>query len=153
MSEIVPLYSGEAQFRRYSDTSTQGQQVVFALPGRDELQAFIGKEGRRFMVVCVEIGDDEAPVPAIQPPKTREPLGELCYRAVMLCQDAEFQDWINREAKAEGIPSKEQARDIICEWCGVDSRKALDDNGDAARLFRKYVLGPWQKHQQARRYT
>ena len=57
-------FQGEVQFRRYSDTSTQGQQVVFAVADREALESFIGKEGKRFMAVLVEIGDDEEPVPS-----------------------------------------------------------------------------------------
>lgn len=150
MSEIVPLYSGEAQFRRYSDTSTQGAQVVFALPGREDLERFVGKEGKRFMVVCVEINDQEEPVAAIPPAKTREPLGDLCYRAVMLCQDAEFRRWLKEAGNFKDELLVNEAADVIKTWCGIDSRKELDTDKRAAELFRRHVLGPWFKYQQAR---
>ncbi len=59
---IKPSFQGEVQFVRYSDTSRGGQTVLLRVPGRDELEPFIGKEGRRYMAVLVEIGDDEQPI-------------------------------------------------------------------------------------------
>ena len=47
MAEPTPTFAGEVQFRRYSDTSTQGTQIVLALPDRESLQSFIGLEGKR----------------------------------------------------------------------------------------------------------
>jgi hypothetical protein len=58
---IEPVFSGEVQFRRYSDTSTQGQQIVLQVEDRESLRPFIGLEGKRFMAVLVAIGDDEQP--------------------------------------------------------------------------------------------
>ena len=78
---MTPSFQGEVQFRRYSDTSTQGQQVVFAVEDREALEPFIGKEGKRFMAVLVEIGDDEQPVES----KGRGKLGDLCWRAIQWC--------------------------------------------------------------------
>ncbi len=156
---MTPMFQGEVQFRRYSDTSTQGQQLVFAVHGRDELEAFIGKEGKRFMAVLVEIGDDEQPVQEIAKPKPREYLGENCYWAVQRCSDPEFQKWIVGNSQystaysmgTEVQASAELAAMVIRQWCGVHSRKELDTNAEAAMKFRTHVIGPWQKHQMARR--
>lgn len=150
MSEIVPLYSGEAQFRRYSDTSTQGQQVVFALPGRDELQAFIGKEGKRFMMVVVEIGDDEQPVKPIAQPKEREHLGDNCWWAVMRCKEPEFWRFLNHEfPSADTVTSEVEAAELIRYLCAAETRKDLDDDKVRPTFFR-LIKGPYQKWLMAR---
>lgn len=151
---MTPTFQGEIQFRRYSDTSTQGQQVVFAVQDREALESFVGMEGKRFMAVLVQIGDDEQPVagnPASEK-KPREYLGDLCYRAVQWCNDPEFQDWIAKRAgAATDIPSAEFAASIIKGYCGVKSRKDIDGDPVAKEKFQRLVVGPWQKYQQARR--
>lgn len=148
---MTPTFQGEVQFRRYSDTSTQGQQLVFAVHGREELEAFIGKEGKRFMAVLVEIGDDEMPVKPIAKAKEREHLGDLCYRAVMLCNDSEFRRWLTKKGDFAKSLTASAARAVICDWCGITSRKDLDANPAAKEYFVEHILGPWQKYQIARR--
>jgi hypothetical protein len=154
-----PTFAGEVQFRRYSDTSTQGTQIVLALPDREALQSFIGLEGKRFMAVLVQIGDDEQPVtanPLIQKESAnsrsaREPLGDLCWRAVQWCKEPEFQEWINeREGFPTPVVDEEHARQYVLSWCGVASRKELDTNTEAARKFNQLIRGPYQKHLIAR---
>lgn len=167
MSEsITPTFSGEVQFRRYSDTSTQGVQIVLALHDRESMKPFIGKEGKRFMAVLVEIGDDEQPMSGkeIAKPKEREQLGELCYRAVLLCNDPEFQEWIEvvfdkfmdgngegGDLTPAGYTKQTWARQAILTMCEASSRKQLDTNHRCGSLFRQLISRPWQKYQLARR--
>lgn len=154
MAEPTPTFAGEVQFRRYSDTSTQGTQIVLALPDREALQSFIGLEGKRFMAVLVQIGEDEQPVP--NTPKTgdfkqREPLGDLCWRAVQWCKEQEFQEWVAGQLHCHPMAVGEaQARDYILFKCGVGSRKELDSNKDASSKFNAIIRGPYQKHLIAR---
>lgn len=159
MAEPTPTFAGEVQFRRYSDTSTQGTQIVLALPDREALQSFIGLEGKRFMAVLVQIGDDEQPVsanPLIQKESAnsrsaREPLGDLCWRAVQWCKEPEFQAWVAGQLHCHHMAVGEaQARDYILFKCGVESRKELDSNKDAASKFHAMIRGPYQKHLIAR---
>jgi hypothetical protein len=153
--EVAPTFAGEVQFRRYSDTSTQGTQIVLALPDREALQSFIGLEGKRFMAVLVQIGDDEQPVianPLIQknscrkPELPRERLGDLCWRAVQWCKDPVFWNWIEQKGRFEpGTIDEVHARRYVAVWCGVESRKELDTNHEAARKFHQFIRGPYQK--------
>lgn len=157
MAEPTPTFAGEVQFRRYSDTSTQGTQIVLALPDREALQSFIGLEGKRFMAVLVQIGDDEQPVPANplisknsvrKPETTREPLGDLCWRAVQWCKEPDFWLWINNVTHGGvlwHVRSEDEAREFVCEICEVNSRKELDTNPDATRKFHQFIRGPYQK--------
>ena len=157
---VQTAFQGEVQFRRYSDTSTQGQQVVFAVADREALESFIGKEGKRFMAVLVEIGDDEQPVagnPAsseaaigktISKPNQR--LGDLAYRAVQWCKEPEFRAWLGVAGDFVNELTEDAASEVIKGWCEVDSRKELDTNPRAKQLFNQLIRGPYQKHLMAR---
>ena len=174
---VQTAFQGEVQFRRYSDTSTQGQQVVFAVADREALESFIGKEGKRFMAVLVEIGDDEQPVQAEQKTAgqpencrssekqqvSRERLGDLAWRAVQWCKEPEFADFITAkfyDLHPSGLPgtpvvnpngsSEEFCKFAVQALCGIESRKELDANEDAKRLFNQLIRGPYQKHLMAR---
>lgn len=140
---VEPMFKGEFQFRRYSDTSTQGQQVVFAVADREALEAFIGKEGKRFAAVLVEIGDDELPVQ--QPEKPN--VGPLCREAVELCKLSEFQEWVEERSPVFGIVF---AKDEILRICNVNSRKDLDTNSVAADLFVKKIRLPFMRYMASR---
>lgn len=142
---MTPAFQGEVQFRRYSDTSTQGQQVVFAVEDRDALEPFIGKEGKRFMAVLVEIGDDEQPVES----KGRGKLGDLCWRAVQWCGEPEFWKWASQVGEWH-VDSQQTAKEFISEVCGVQTRKELDTNPDAAARFNSQIRGPYHKYLIAR---
>lgn len=160
MAEPTPTFAGEVQFRRYSDTSTQGTQIVLALPDREALQSFIGLEGKRFMAVLVQIGDDERPVTGNPVSETkpgnsrydREPLGDLCWRAVQWCKDPAFWDFLKQAVCNPGseISNENDARYVVQAVCGVESRKELDTNPEAARKFNLLIRGPYQKHLIAR---
>jgi hypothetical protein len=144
MSDVQPLWQGEVQFRRYSDTSTQGQQIVFAVLDREALEPFIGKEGKRFAAVLVEIGDDEQPV-APQPRKDTR--GPLCREACDYCAMPDFERWITPRGEFWGA---EAIKEWMLEKCGIKSRKELDADEMAAARFIREVRIPfmrWQREQ------
>jgi len=165
VSNVTPTFSGEVQFRRYSDTSTQGQQVVFAVQDREALESFVGMEGKRFMAVLVQIGDDDQPVQGDEktaggpqnsrtidkPQAKREYLGDLCYRAVQWCNDPEFQRWVRERTGTSAPVDADMAKQFILMKCGVESRKELDTEAEAAEKFRRTVMAPWNKYLIARR--
>jgi hypothetical protein len=136
----TPTFSGEVQFRRWSDSSTQGVQITFALPDSSDLEPLKAKAGKRFMAVLVEIGDDEQPV---QPEPAR--MGPLCREAVEYCKEPEFQRWALERADLNGQPNANLARDVILGFCGVESRKDLDTVATAAEKFRTLVRVPFMK--------
>lgn len=142
----TPAFSGEVQFRRWSDSSTQGVQVTFALPSSDELEPLKGKEGKRFMAVLVEIGDDELPV---EPQKRKDTRGPLCREACDLCANGQFQRWIG----VADMPRAElAAREWVIAKCRVLSRKQLDENPRAAELFKQEVRIPFFRFQKEASY-
>ena len=166
MADPTPTFAGEVQFRRYSDTSTQGTQIVLALPDREALQSFIGLEGKRFMAVLVQIGDDEQPVvdhaksstgagsqqgPNAQRNGASTRVGDLCWRAVQWCKEPEFWDFLTRTYMHNAvIEGEDDAATAVKSICSVDSRKELDTMPHARDLFNSMIRTPYQKHLIAR---
>lgn len=141
---MKPTFQGEVQFRRWSDSSTQGVQVTFALPDSDALEPLKGLEGKRFMAVLVQIGDDEQPV---QPPVK---VGPLCIEASDLCKLPEFRRFL-RESGFPEVRGVESARCWILDTCVIDSRKELDSDAQAAGQFKTWIRIPFMKWQREQR--
>ena len=160
MAEPTPTFAGEVRLRRWSESSTQGVQVTFALADSSDLDKFKGLDGKRFMAALVLIGDDEQPAianPLIQKESAnsrsaREPLGDLCWRAVQWCKEPEFWDFLKQAVCNPGseISNETDARYVVQAVCCVESRKELDTNPEAARKFNQLIRGPYQKHLIAR---
>jgi len=144
---MTPTFQGEVQFRRYSDTSTQGQQIVLAVADREALEAFIGKEGRRFIAVLVEVGDDEMPV---EPAKPRDQRGPLCREACDLCDMREFQLWAAMVG-GYAVTSSANAKEYITMVCDIESRKHLDEIPSAADRFVSNIRIPFMRWQRERK--
>jgi hypothetical protein len=144
---LTPVFQGEVQFRRWSDSSTQGVQVTFALPDSEALEPLKHKAGKRFMAVLVEIGDDELPVP---PQPRKDTRGPLCREACDYCAMPEFHIFV---ATAQGIEAAgaDHAKEFIVGRCGVTSRKDLDTVATAAEKFRTLIRGPFMRWQRATR--
>lgn len=156
MTTKPPTFGGEVQFAGYSDSSRSGPRITFRLADRDELAAFIGKEGKRYMLAVVEIADDETaatptPTPAPKPPAPRrERMAPLCEWAVMRCAERPFQRWCNDMMMAGRVPpagremtEEQYAKHVICHLCGIESRKDLDTTPHAARRLHDLVRKPY----------
>jgi hypothetical protein len=143
---VTPTFQGEVQFRRWSDSSTQGVQVTFALPDTEALEPLKAKAGKRFMAVLVEIGDDEMPV---QPPPKKDQRGPLCREACDLCEVADFREWATLETGEE--PTKENAAEYTRFICTVSSRKEFDTDQQAKERFIRLVRVPFMKWQREQR--
>lgn len=170
MPDIQPTFAGEVQLRRWSESSTQGVQITFALADAADLERFRGMEGKRFMAALVLLGDDEQPVvdksrnlqgqPVDKSANLqgREHLGDLCWRAVQWCRDPEFAVFIHgvfyklwptglpgTPVVKEGDSAEPFCKFAVQQICGIESRKELDTNPDARRLFHEKIRGPYQK--------
>lgn len=142
---VQPSFQGEVQFRRWSDSSTQGVQVTFALPDSEALEPLKHMAGKRFMAVLVELGDDEQPVP---PAPRKDTRGPLCREACDLCRDPAFQAWVTNEGFGA---TEEGAKAYVLEACEVQSRKDLDDDKAAGRRFVSRVRIPFFRWNYERR--
>jgi hypothetical protein len=135
-------------------------QLVFEIPAEriDEATAVLGElKGKQIWaaIARLNIESDGArdPVPPSpeKPERTPGPApsdvpfghrgptdGErIRTRAVMLCKDVDFQDWIGVAASVgstEADHEREAAREL-CAYLGIVSRKALADNLDAQKRF------------------
>lgn len=155
MSDVPIFFKGEVQFAGYSDSSRSGPRITLRLDDRDNLQSFVGQEAKRYMMVLVEIGADEQPVPQAPPaaqPAQRERMGPLCHWAVMRCGDERFRDWVRMEFCSALDPdlTAEQCGDVLKGVAGVASRKDLDTDKAAGALFREVVMqryGHWLQTQ------
>lgn len=146
------LFSGEVQIAGYTDSSRSGPRLTIRLQDRADLEAFVGMEGKRFMLALVPIGDDEQPAaPTAQAPRPavkRERMGPLCEWAVFRCGEERFRDWVRMEfgAASDAPLTAEQCGDVLKSVAGVASRKDLDTDADAGALFREVVMhryGAW----------
>ena len=150
---VRTTFQGETQFAGYADSSRGGPRITLRLADRADLEKFIGCEGKRYMAVLVEIGDDEkpaaAPSPAPQKSPARERMAPLCEWAVMACKTQTFQRWAFEQPKAlkltRGLSMEEQARSLILSVCGVSSRKSLDTEPAAAKKLHEFVRKPYVK--------
>ena len=139
---IQPSFSGETQFVTFTDSSKGGPRVTLRLSDRDELAAFIGKEGKRYMCVLVEIADDETPAtpPVVTTAEPEQPKGgKLARDAAVICADATFQAFAHVKGYS---PTADGAAQLVRTFCAIESRSLLDHNREAAmkfgRLMTKY---------------
>lgn len=149
---ITPTFQGEMQLAGWNQTHNGGSKVTFWLPDDSDLEPFKGltakkgnTAGHRFMVVLVEIGDDEQPVkPTVSDSLTVEKPkgGELSKWAGILCNDPMFWKWLTLDTVHLGfeIASNSQARMRVIEICGIMSRAELDHDHAAAKIFREEIM-------------
>lgn len=138
----VPVaFQGEVMLAGWSQTHNGGAKVTFWLSDEDDLDAFKtmtvskGKTaGQRLAIVAVEIGDDEQPKP--QPEQAKG--GELAKLAGMFCQSVHFWEFCRCD-------DADEARDWILRVCGIQSRRDLDHNQTAAKLFHERIRKPYME--------
>jgi hypothetical protein len=147
---MTPAFQGEVQFRRWSDSSTQGVQITFALPDSSDLEPLKHKAGKRFMAVLVEIGDDEQPVQAPQPRKDTR--GPLCREACDYCETPEFQTWV-AIVGGHKVATAACAKQFILDRCQIGSRKELDTYEPAQRAFVRDIRIPFFAWNRERKYA
>lgn len=144
----VPVaFQGEVMLAGWSQTHNGGAKVTFWLSDDTDLEAFKamtvakGKtSGQRLALVAVEIGDDEQPKPVMGNPMSDAAPGtkggELARLAGMFCQSVHFWEFCRCD-------DADEARDWILRVCGVQSRRDLDHNPTAAKLFHDRVRKPY----------
>jgi hypothetical protein len=150
----------ELMLLNWQVTATGGAKLVFAI-SEDDLEPFKSltrkegkRPGQRLAAVFVPIGDDEKPAAAPPPGK----IGPLCMLAVQWCKNIQFQGFLaatwptfwndytndNREG-GEYAPWEHIAALTVQRVCGIESRKELDTNREAARTFNLEIRGPFKE--------
>ena len=109
---------------------------LFAAPGTPAAIAAL-------QVGYASVGDKPSPVE--EKPKG----GALAKLAGMWCNDPEFHQWAMATTH-NGIywpcDNPQEAKELVCELCDIESRAELDHNADAADKFHQLIRGPYQKH-------
>jgi hypothetical protein len=134
---IEPSFKGEVMLAGWSESHNGGAKITFWLPESSDLDAFKsmtvakGKmAGQRLMMVAVEIGDDEQPV------RPATPCGPISVLAFRLCKNPEFQNFLE-------VENELAAANLIKKLCGIQTRRELDTNEDAALLFHSKFRVPF----------
>ena len=124
----------------WSQNHTSGNKVTFWCSDEDfeyfkDKTAKHGKTaGQRFMAALVEIGDDEQPVDRDKP---RRP---LLMSSVMLCKDANFQQFaVLRAPVGTTGDAEETAAACIRSFCNVETRSKLDDSEESRQSFSRLM--------------
>lgn len=141
-TESLVYWAEDAQLMGYGETDTSGAWLKFQIAPED-LEKFRGLKGTVFFATLVKRQDSGEP--EIQKG------GPLAKWAGILCGDPKFWAWANRsESELMAVASDTGARNYICSKCGVSSRRELDHNPKAARIFREQIMQPfdtWKKGQ------
>lgn len=132
------IYAGEAQLARWAETSSGGATVTFWLPDGDALENFKllterkGKQAGQILAIVVKLVD-ESDLP--EPEPKREKIGPLCRSAVELCKTVEFLRFLSYSFCGGKTITELYAKEFICNYCEIASRKELDTNVDASFKF------------------
>lgn len=171
-------FEGEVQFAGYTDSSRNGPRVTLRLADRDELQRFVGLEGKRFMVALVEIAEDGTPAePQTQEQRNRmarervdamqladKPKGgPLARLAGQWCAMPSFHAWLLRtmpdlcRVAIEAMdnpgeltpkPDSDIAAEVVRRVCNVASRADIDHNAWARDRFEALIRRPFMEELQ-----
>jgi len=74
--------------------------------------------GARYGCALVRIQDDESATP----------YSNRVQKAAMFCKDSKFQDYL-------GVNKEDDAAEVLCKHCGIESRTELHGNAKAQQVF------------------
>lgn len=155
-TDSMIAFKDEVMLAGWSDSHNGSPKVTFFLRDSSALEAFRhltvakGKQaGHRFAMVLVEIGDDEQPVN-----QQDKKGGALTKLAAMFCTQERFWQWARLTdedcwKRAEALAMTEKPIEVSAEWirlqCGVKSRRELDSNQSASKIFHEKIRIPYSK--------
>lgn len=162
-TEKMVAFQAEVMLAGWTENHTAGAKVTFYLGDTSELEFFRalkvksrGSSGQRFMMVLVEIGDDDKPIDQKAIANAMNKGGAVSRLSAQWCQREDFQHWLkqrypNRWANALNALSKdnlpntddEVAAELVRLSCGVQSRAELDHSKDALDLWERGFRKPF----------
>lgn len=74
--------------------------------------------------------------------------GPLCKLAAILCGNHDFREWLSIQTM-ENIDSTDKAAEHMRLICGIASRRELDHDPEAARIFHERIRQPWVEYERA----
>lgn len=123
--------------------------IEFSPVHAKEAYALFGARGTPLAITALKTGYAAAGG-ALQPPK--EKLGALCVLAVQWCKDPQFWDFLNFanvSRTSDIVGNDQEAKELVCFLCGIDSRKELDSNERAAAYFDRAFRKPYMAYLKA----
>lgn len=157
-------FNQEVMLAGWSETHNGGAKVTFWLADSSSLEAFKamtvakGKTaGQRLAMCLVEIADDEQPsqrtqaadpIAQAEAVSTSPKVTGLAFLAVQWCKQQMFWDFLNDHVALTTVLNEQDAKDLICLECGIDSRKELNTNINAAGGFNRFIREPYMAYMQ-----
>lgn len=111
---------------------------------RTEAFELLGTPGRSIAIAALKDGHGQVKIEDQQKPAgaSYADLGPLCREALDMCKNVAFYQFI----AVEGWDRNEEgAKKFILHCCNVESRKDIDGNAEAARIFRTRVRSGFQQ--------
>lgn len=153
----IPAFAVDVELTHWArESASKLAALSFRLYDNDAIEPFtLGRcarsnsmAGSRYLAVFIELDDDEQPVDlkakgaiyAMQPKAIKGPtFKSLAQMAGFLCGHKDFQQFLHA-ANADDAAEKLRQR------CGVTSRRELDSNPLARRIFTQQVLPAWDDY-------
>lgn len=148
---VRPNFTGEVMLASWQETHSGGAKVTFWLAQSEDLESFKvatvrkgNTAGQRYLMVLVELGNDDKPARGDAAPSYA-----LAQSAALICKGSEFQAFAaarQRVTLDDAQAREDQAAQVVREFCGIESRRMLDTDPQAAAKFRNlmHVFGQWR---------
>jgi hypothetical protein len=107
---------------------------------KDDAFRLFGTPGTPAAIAALQVG--YAAVKELEP---KTAIGPLCMLSVKWCKEPEFWKWLETDPE-NAAHSEKGAAMCVTAICGVDSRKDIDTNPQAAKIFHRQIRGPYSKY-------
>lgn len=151
MSEIKPNFSDEVMLAGWSETHNGGAKVTFWLNDSQALDAFKsltvakGKTaGQRFMMVLVEIDDNEQPKAPVTIDSDKPKGGFLSQWLALRCKEPEFWAFVESSyMNCLAIENEIECNDATKVILKIESKTELDNDKEAEARFHRIIRLPY----------
>lgn len=149
-SEDDISYNDEVMLKGWSDGTTGWKLTLWIHANEAGLHPFMdSQKGSTYGLVMVELDDDQEPINQVRreivESSAKYKRKTLANYAAILCERPEFLRFLT-EKEVLCTTERDQslrAADWVRNICGISSRRELDTNNSAARLFHKNVREPY----------
>lgn len=127
--------------------SRQVVQIIAEIPAEHYAQAVTLFDDKRVLITEAALEMPYGVVSGNQPQEAPEPEkkgGELSKWCAMRCNESEFRWWLADQFN-KSCQTPEDAKQLICDFCGIESRRELDHDPKAMGIFKDHILKPWSK--------
>lgn len=123
-------------------------QITIEVEPKDAQAAFslFGKPGAPMAIAALKYGYTNAEPPKSMESPPKEKRGDLCLCAVQKCKEPIFWDFLNNvHVPIETIDHELLAKLHILTECGIQSRRELDTDADAKRIFNEEYVDQFRE--------